>query len=364
MPARRAGLPGGRRKRGIKLKLLSVAVPAYNVENTLTATLRSLCVPSLLPMLDIIVVDDGSSDKTAAVADHFAESYPESVRVISQQNKGHGGAVNTGIEAAAGRYFKVVDGDDTLAEEGFSRLMARLNKAEADLVLAHYERVPENDPEHPVPMRFSGVEYGRLYHFEELPRESGLYFGIHAMTIRTSVLREHGIRMQEHTFYVDMEYGLLPVPYVRTVEFVDAVVYRYAVGRASQSVAADSFVRRYGDHERVVKRLVAFVHDTPLDVSRKAYAYSVLRRLCFTQYMIAAFYDPDVKRGGWRARTFDRWLCHADGGLYSAMGENAYLHLLRRTRFLFLRTAFSKRMLGVLYRMVKPVFGRKKKYTY
>lgn len=353
-----------RKERRACLKLLSIAVPSYNVEHTLGDTLRSLCQPSLLPLLDIIVVDDGSTDGTAALANTFAAQYPDSVRVISQQNKGHGGAVNTGITAAVGRYFKVVDGDDTLAADGFARLLDCLHITQADLVLAHYEKVPVDDPAHPEPMRFEGVEFGRVYTFADLPVENGMYFGIHSITIRTDILRQHDIRLQEHTFYVDVEYGLLPVPYVHTVAFLDAVVYRYAVGQATQSIAADSFVRRYGDHERVVKRMAAFVRETPLDTVRRAYVYSVLRKLCFTQYMIAAFYDPDLRRGGWRARRFDAWLQKNDRVLYDMMGENAYLRLLRRTRFLFLRTAFTKALLNRAYRLMKSSFRKKRKFTY
>lgn len=357
-------LPETRKKDSVKL--LSIAVPSYNVENTLEQTLRSLCLPALLPELDIIVVDDGSSDGTAALAGTFAARWPDSVRVISQQNKGHGGAVNTGLAAAHGQYFKVVDGDDTLSALGLGTLIECLRRAPADLVLAHYERIPADDPKNPEPMRFDGVEYDRVYQFNELPLENGLYFGIHAMTARTSVLRRSGMRLQEHTFYVDVEYGLLPLPAVETVCFLNAVVYRYAVGRAGQSVAAANFVRHYDDHLRVLKRLSAFVSGEALSGAKKEYAYSVLRKLCFTQYMIAAFYDTDSARGGWRARRLDAWLRKADGTLYAMMGENAYLRLLRRTRFLFLRSPGAKALLLRLYTLLRPLLSRRRKrrFTY
>ena len=104
----------------VVLKQLTIAVPSYNVEKTLEATLSSLCVSEVLPELDIIVVDDGSKDGTAKIAEGFACRYPESVCVIRKENGGHGSAVNTGIDAAQGRYFKVVDGDDRLDRDGLS----------------------------------------------------------------------------------------------------------------------------------------------------------------------------------------------------------------------------------------------------
>ncbi|HCC00333.1 MAG TPA: glycosyltransferase family 2 protein [Ruminococcaceae bacterium] len=346
------------------MKLLSIAVPSYNVEKTLGDTLGSLCIPALLPALDIMVIDDGSCDRTAEVAQQYVKRYPQSVRLISQPNKGHGGAVNTGIFAAVGKYFKVVDGDDTLDKQGLTRLLDTLKEEKADLVLAHYVRVPQGDFSNLQPMRFEHVEFDHVYQFGDLPIDKGLYFGIHSITIWTDILRRHHVQLQEHTFYVDMEYGLLPIPFIKTILFIDTVVYQYAVGSETQSVATSSFVKRFADHDRVVRRLVRFNQETPLDAARRAYTYSVLRKLCFTQYMIAAFYDADFRRGGWRARRFDAWLKQADNHLYKMMGENAYLRLLRHTRFQFPRTATSKAIINGVYHVLKPILKVKKKFTY
>ena len=94
------------------MKILSFAVPCYNSE----AYMRK-CIDSLLPGgedVEIIIVDDGSSDGTAAIADEYEAKYPGICRAIHQENAGHGGAVNTGITNARGMYFKVVDSDDWL----------------------------------------------------------------------------------------------------------------------------------------------------------------------------------------------------------------------------------------------------------
>ena len=74
------------------------------------------CIDSLLvggEDVEILVVDDGSSDRTAEIADAYAEKYPTIVKAIHQENGGHGEAVNAGIRNATGLYFKVVDSDDS-----------------------------------------------------------------------------------------------------------------------------------------------------------------------------------------------------------------------------------------------------------
>jgi len=123
------------------LKLLTITVPSYNCEKTLKLTLESLCCREIIEYLDIILVNDGSTDKTASIAQDFKMSYPESISVISKENGGHGSAVNTGINNAKGVYFRVVDGDDSLEKQGFLALIEKLKTTTADLVASNYKMV-------------------------------------------------------------------------------------------------------------------------------------------------------------------------------------------------------------------------------
>ena len=346
----------------VTLKLLTIVVPSYNVEKTLGATLDSLCVAEVLPKLDIIVVDDGSKDGTAQLADGFAKKYPESVRVISKANGGHGSTINTGIDAAQGRYFKVVDGDDRLCCDGLIALVGRIETSDADLVVSNYKKVLPDGAD-AGDMVFSGVEYNKKYLFEQLPTDGSVYFGIHSSTFKTEILKSNIIRLQEHTFYVDTEYALLPVPFVRTVEFLSDFVYLYTVGSAQQSIDTQNFVRRYDDHLRVVTRLVKFAGQCAADKPQKDYIYSVLGKLCFTQYMLAAFYDEDLRRGRRRAREFDAWL-KADPRIYGALSKSLYIRLMRATHFRVLpRGAKLKKIVRSLFGVAKRLTG-KKKLTY
>lgn len=346
------------------MKILTIVIPSYNVEKTLPDTLRSVCIEPIREQLDILVVDDGSTDGTAALADDFARQYPDIVRVIHKPNGGHGSAVNTGIEAAQGRYLKVVDGDDRLEAAGLLALVECLGRTDADLVAADYRKVP-TDGSTAQDMRFEGVEPGRVYRFDEIPAASHVYFGIHSLTIRTEILQSHDIRLQEHTFYVDVEFGLLPIPYVGTVEFLGQTVYLYMVGRAEQSIAAGNFVRRYADHERVVRRMTEFAGTCETDMAHHGYMDSVLCKVYFTQYMLAAFYDGDIPRGKTRAREFDSWLHENNPRLYARMGTSLYIRVLRATGFHFLpRGRALKTAVRRVYSLFKPLTHRRRRFTY
>lgn len=347
------------------LKLLSIAVPSYNVEKTLGATLASLCVPETIDFLDIIVVDDGSIDATVSAAKPFIEQYPESVRIISKQNGGHGSAVNTGILNARGRYFKVVDGDDRLDREGLTALVGLLKSTDADLVASNYKKVLPDGTD-AGNMDFHGVQFGKNYDFGQIAADGSTYFGIHSSTFKTKILKENNIKLQEHTFYVDTEYALLPIPYIKTVEFLENRVYLYTVGSAQQSIDTDNFVKRYDDHLRVVTRLAGFAREcADKDVLKPQldYIYSVLAKLCFTQYMLAAFYDEDIKRGKKRARDFDKWLS-ADKRLYDALSGSFYIRIMRSTGFAVIpRGKGFKKLVRKSFNIIKRLSG-KRKLTY
>ena len=88
------------------MKLLTIAIPCYNSESYMEK-----CIVCLLPggsRVEILLVDDGSKDRTAEIADSYAARYPGIVRAIHQENKGHGGAVNTGIANADGFYLSLI----------------------------------------------------------------------------------------------------------------------------------------------------------------------------------------------------------------------------------------------------------------
>ena len=188
------------------MKLLSVAVPCYNSESYMRK-----CIESLLAGgedVEILIVDDGSTkDRTAEIADEYQDKYPTIVRAIHQENKGHGGAVNTGIDHATGLYFKVVDSDDWLDRSAFEKVLSALRALAksgniVDAFFANYVYEKQNRKYRKYVMRYRMyLPEGRIFGWDEVKRMNVFHYVLmHSLIYRTELLREVGLRLPEHTF--------------------------------------------------------------------------------------------------------------------------------------------------------------------
>lgn len=259
-------------------KILTFVIPAFNMKSYLPR-----CVDSITAVggadVEAIIVDDGSNDGTARLADALAHNAhgPTSVRVIHQQNKGHGGAVNTGIAAARGQYIKVVDADDWVDYDALVRLLGvlRAQRAQGSDVRKGIRYKESCEAEHqslsPVDMIVTNYVYDKvnkrrkhIVNFRRVMRpgvrlgwDDLKHFGIaqylimHALTFRTEVLREARTRLPEHTFYVDFLYAYQPLPWVKSLMYLDVPLYHYFIGREGQSVQTDVMIRRVDQLVRV-----------------------------------------------------------------------------------------------------------------
>lgn len=247
-------------------KTLTFVVPAYNMTEYLERCIMSLIAAKRNDDIEVLIVDDGSSDGTLEMAQKFEARYPGIVRAIHQENKGHGGAVNTGIAAASGMYVKVVDADDWVGPESLEQVMAVLRE-EADstepidmLVTNYvYDKVGKRN-KHVVNFRHT-MKAGERLAWNDLGH-FGLaeYILMHALTYRTAVVRESGMQLPEHTFYVDFIYAYQPFPWVKTMKYLDTPFYHYFIGRDGQSVQTDVMIRRV-DQLRLVNQCM--VRATP-----------------------------------------------------------------------------------------------------
>ncbi|HIV17420.1 MAG TPA: glycosyltransferase family 2 protein [Candidatus Alectryocaccobium stercorigallinarum] len=248
------------------MKLLTVTVPCYNSESYMDKCLESLLAGG--DNVEIIIVDDGSTkDRTPEIADEYAAKYPNIVKVIHQENKGHGGAVNTGIENATGLYFKVVDSDDWVDEGAFLRILKTLENIvkgpeNVDVFIANhvYEKVGKKKKK---VMRFvKSFPQDKIFKWEDMdPLDAAHYVLMHDVIYRTEILRESKLRLPEHTFYVDNIYAFVPFSKVKTLYYTNENLYRYYIGRGDQSVNEQIMMSRIDQQINVNNIMIDYMSE-------------------------------------------------------------------------------------------------------
>lgn len=271
------------------MKLLTVTVPCYNSQDYMERCITSLVAGG--NRVEVIVVDDGSSDQTGAIADRYAEAYPEIVRVIHQENGGHGAGINAGLQMATGTYFKVVDSDDCVSDD-FCRFLDRLEACEGlggvDLFVTNYYYT------HTDGVGDRSISYGNA-----LPE--GKIFGwgrtgrflvhqmltIHSCTFRTEVMRRCGTELPRKVFYEDNLMVCRTLPFVQRMYYMNTDLYRYTIGREGQSVQDDVCRRRYPHHLEIAE---ACFRSFRLDEIRSANQKRYLRHELFMLFGIACIF--------------------------------------------------------------------------
>lgn len=243
--------------------VLSIVVPAYNAEAYLSRALDS--VIGFGPQVEVLVVDDGSTEGTAALAHGYVDRYPGQVRLLRKPNGGHGSAINAGLDHARGAYLKVVDADDWLDRAALERVLDTLrgfvrDGGEVDLLVSNfvYEKQGKKTK---TAVRYDGaLPPGRVLTWAQTRRfAKRQYLMMHALTYRTEVLRRSGLRLPEHTFYVDSLYALVPLAHVSRLFYLDVDLYRYYIGRPDQSVQEAVMLRRLDQQLRVNWLLLEYV---------------------------------------------------------------------------------------------------------
>lgn len=239
-------------------KILSFIVPSYNCEKFLDKCIPSFIEESIIKMLDIIIVNDGSTDHTAEIAGTYCEKYPDSIRLISQKNKGHGGALNTGCKAAVGKYLKVIDADDWVETKNLHQFVEYLRTCESDVVLTHYYTRNITTGEIKKWMTYSEC-FGKSYTLAEIMSDWKSFersFTLHGITYRTAFYKKYGMQLSEHVFYEDHEFATIPCCYAKTITPLDLFIYHYRIGDVAQSVSDTNQLKRISHTETVLARFM------------------------------------------------------------------------------------------------------------
>ncbi len=305
------------------MKLLSIAVPCYN-----SAEYMEHCVETLLTggeEVEIIIVNDGSTkDNTAEIADRLAAEHPTIIRAVHQENGGHGEAVNTGLKNATGLYFKVVDSDDWVDEKSLQAVLKTLrymvnNNKELDMLLSNFV-YEKQGVKRKKTMRYKGALKSKCITSWDGNVKFNVfqYILMHSVIYRTKLLRDCGLVLPKHTFYVDNIFVFQPLPYVKRLCYIDVDFYRYFIGRDDQSVNESVMISRIDQQIRVTKLMSEQYLKTEVK-SKKLEKYmlqylSMMYCVCSIMLMLAKDEEKlKVKEELWQ------WLNDLDKDLYKKM---------------------------------------------
>lgn len=271
-------------------KLLTISIAAYNAEEILQNAVNSCLAISKKnkELLEIIIVNDGSKDNTLSVAKKFEKTYPDIVKVIDKINGGYGSTINSSLEIAEGKYFKLLDADDLYNTEELDRFIDYLQNEDSDLVITDFSECTPTKTNivKGVPGRKSGI-----IKIEEI----NCNLVMHATCYKTEVLRKSQLRLKEHCLYTDTEFVLYPMRVVKNASYFECNLYKYSLGIDGQSVSKSGRIKHYKDAIDLELRLLEFYRN-----NKDAEFYSSMIKKLFTSYVFAlqaiVMGDPSHKK--------------------------------------------------------------------
>lgn len=250
------------------MKYLSFGVPSYNSG----AYLRN-CIDSLLvggEDVEIIIINDGSTDNTLTIANEYKKQYPSIVKVVDQENQGHGEGVNKGLEYSTGLYYKVVDSDDYLYARGLLDLLKTIKKhvlegTTPDFYLCNfvYDHTADNT-QYVSSYRnyFKPNSFNTWDDFNHMKYSHMIL--MHALVYKKDLLIESKIKLPKHCFYVDNYFAYLPLIYSKSLYYLDVDLYSYFIGRQDQSINKANFTKRYDQQLKVMNLMIDSISYTDL----------------------------------------------------------------------------------------------------
>ena len=230
--------------------------------------------------VEILIVNDGSTDKTKKIGKRYEEEYPTIVKLVNKKNGGHGDAVNAGLREATGKYFKVVDSDDWVDEEALLKILDTIKRFEleekkVDMIVSNYvyEKV---GMVHKKVIHYRNVlPQDTIFHWDEIGNfHIDQYILMHSVIYRTEMLKLCQLELPKHTFYVDNIYVYYPLPHVRTLYYLDVDFYRYFIGREDQSVNEKVMIGRVDQQIFVTKSMIS-MYELRMIQSKKLRKYMV-----------------------------------------------------------------------------------------
>lgn len=312
-------------------KIISFIIPSYNVERYLETALNSMLHESCLEETEIIVIDDGSKDRTAEIAECYVKRYPDSVTLISKANGGHGSAINAGSRAASGKYFKVIDADDWIVIENLPDFINQLRKCNADVVLTPFHQVNMMDGTKS-DWRMYCNTYEKEYTLEEVVADWKSFdrcMTFHGITYKTEFYNRYRYELPEKVFYEDQEYATIPCCHAKSIYPINLYVYQYLVGNSEQSVSAQNRLKRLSHVELVTQDMLEYSNHHPeLEEAGRDYLFRKTEGVILSHYVVTCILQENKRLGRENAVRYNQMVWRLEPEMYKRIEKKFKMYRL------------------------------------
>ncbi len=288
----------------VNSKILTLIVPSYNMQHYLGRCLDSLIVDDEQTMnaLDVIVVNDGSKDKTSEIAHGYADKCPDTFRVIDKENGNYGSCINAGLKVARGKYVRPLDADDYVVTNNLPNIIKTLREVDTDAIITDFTEV--SDTCQTLNERTFGLlTANKVFVIDDSLLNYGL--PMHSLTYSTTFLRNSGYRQTEGIFYSDQEWNFLPFKTLRTLYYLPLKLYQYVMGREGQSVDPSVMLKNMNHNTTILINMLECLKEVDKNTQNYKYMFRYLQSHSFYIYYTILFAKPYSLEN-------DKLLCNTD----------------------------------------------------
>ena len=340
------------------MKLLSLVVPVYNMEQYIARCLDTVTDAKVPPTLEVIVVNDGSKDRSLEIIRGYEKKRPDIITVIDKPNGHYGSCINAALPVAKGKWFRMLDADDWVDTDALVELLRRLETCDTDLfiTLRTEHRAMKDGSVNILKFPFDTVEYNKVYRMQDFEIEShatGREFNMHSMAYKTEILRNIGLKQIEGICYTDIQFCCLPIDRIKDFIVFDLYLYNYFIGRDGQSTSASSLIRNY-DH---VVKVISFLLDYMDKSSGSADAITVSNQ----RYFLSEIYNMFINSLRWHRPFTEEEYSEVEDIVVRAEKYGAKSKIMGRFYFKLYDMVKSRKVLNMIISSYQTVHSRKRK---
>lgn len=325
------------------MKILTISIAAYNVEKYLSETLDTLCDSRYINDIEVLVIDDGSKDHTGEIASSYQKKFPNSIKYVAKENGGHGSTINKGMELATGKYFRILDGDDYVDQEGFFSYIQKLKKCSTDVAITDYWWVDDYHKTYQHNHQaFSKMEDGKEYEYKS-DMDSSLY-GLSTLTIKTELLKRAAFKITEKCFYVDVEFIVWAIHLSESYTYFKDKVYMYrCISTTQNSVSKANMLKNVKMQEKVALNLCVVFDNFKCDANDEK-GKVILRRITMSVGAVYRTYllMKDNEQILDSIKVFNVKIQERSKDVYKFTNKNLFIRLARNNKCIpFIKFAYS-----------------------